>query len=286
MKVQKREIKKKDGSKIAKGGLKYEHIVIGYLNNWNASKDGQNILLAMGYDLDDIEWVKSESSERRRKRLYQEYGITLHHNQKADIVADIKTKSDEKIRTETISAKSVTKNLDKKDKRYAGFGQVDKRPVESYAQLWSLATESVKTLKYFTGELAPYKEGTKKPERMFLNELKPEEAEALLNELEEKKVRIFYDTFMGKGPLSAKWIIVGLKQVKGLSEVNSWTIHRTINIINFYCQGKTKMSKQGSIKFGKITIQRKGGDNGSKSGDYLQFKLDPLLLMRDKQNRK
>lgn len=281
MNSSRKQIKPKDGSQIAKGGLKYEREVAAYLNAWKTNKDGQGILIAMGYSLEDIEWVSAERAEERRKRLCKELGITLHKNQKADVVADIKTKSDGKIRTETISAKSVSKDLNKNDTTYKGFGQVDKRPIDAYAELWNLDPKNVKTLKYFTGELAPYKKDTEKSERMFMYEMKSEEVKPLLEELEEKKVRIFYDTFMGVGPLSAKWMIIGLKQFKGTSQAKSWTMHKTIDMINFYIQGKTKMSRKGSIKLGCVTMQRKGGDKGSKSAEYLQFKIDPLLLIRD-----
>ena len=44
--------------------------------------------------------------------------------------------------------------------------------------------------------------------------------------------------------------------------------------INFY-GGEISLTKQGNLRLGKITIQRKGGDGGRESAKMLQFKLNP-----------
>ncbi|MCR2123219.1 type II restriction endonuclease, partial [Campylobacter upsaliensis] len=36
---------------------------------------------------------------------------------------------------------------------------------------------------------------------------------------------------------------------------------------------------QGSLKIGKVTMQRKGGDGGRESAKMLQFKIDPCKLL-------
>ncbi|MBO7081030.1 MAG: hypothetical protein J6V99_03220 [Neisseriaceae bacterium] len=48
--------------------------------------------------------------------------------------------------------------------------------------------------------------------------------------------------------------------------------------MNFYAQGKAEISSRGSVHIGKITMQRKGGDNGRKTANMLQFKCDPAEL--------
>lgn len=45
--------------------------------------------------------------------------------------------------------------------------------------------------------------------------------------------------------------------------------------MNYYSSGDILITKQGSIKLGKITIQRKGGDGGRDTANMLQFKIDP-----------
>ncbi|MCB0512553.1 MAG: hypothetical protein H6552_05360 [Chitinophagales bacterium] len=38
------------------------------------------------------------------------------------------------------------------------------------------------------------------------------------------------------------------------------------------------MIKQGNFKIGRITMQRKGGDNGRETAKMLQFKINPAEL--------
>lgn len=46
----------------------------------------------------------------------------------------------------------------------------------------------------------------------------------------------------------------------------------------FRCDDEISATPRGSIKIGKITMQRKGGDAGRPSANCLQFKIDPTLL--------
>ena len=48
--------------------------------------------------------------------------------------------------------------------------------------------------------------------------------------------------------------------------------------LNLFGNGNVEITKQGSIKIGKITIQRKGGDGGRKTAQMLQFKINPCLI--------
>ena len=48
--------------------------------------------------------------------------------------------------------------------------------------------------------------------------------------------------------------------------------------MNYYSQGGVSITSSGNIRIGKITIQRKGGDNGRPTANMLQFKLDPTEL--------
>jgi hypothetical protein len=48
--------------------------------------------------------------------------------------------------------------------------------------------------------------------------------------------------------------------------------------MNFYGGGKVKMSSQGSIYIGRVTVQRKGGDGGRATANMLQFKINPAEL--------
>lgn len=50
-----------------------------------------------------------------------------------------------------------------------------------------------------------------------------------------------------------------------------------MKFVNF-CDRKVEFSPKGSLKIGKITMQRKGGDGGRDSAKMLQFKLNPCEL--------
>lgn len=58
-----------------------------------------------------------------------------------------------------------------------------------------------------------------------------------------------------------------------------WVLKPINEVINFY-GGEVMFSPQGSLKIGKVTIQRKGGDGGRESAKMLQFKIDPTLLLK------
>lgn len=49
-------------------------------------------------------------------------------------------------------------------------------------------------------------------------------------------------------------------------------------VLQHYGQGEVEISPRGSIKLGRVTIQRKGGDNGRETANMLQFKIDPTEL--------
>jgi hypothetical protein len=49
-------------------------------------------------------------------------------------------------------------------------------------------------------------------------------------------------------------------------------------VMNFYGNGDIIISPQGSLKIGKITVQRKGWDWGRDTAKMLQFKIDPTEL--------
>ena len=48
--------------------------------------------------------------------------------------------------------------------------------------------------------------------------------------------------------------------------------------MNIFGGGEIRVTKQGSLKIGKIGMQRKGGDNGRDTAKMLQFKINPVEL--------
>ena len=57
-----------------------------------------------------------------------------------------------------------------------------------------------------------------------------------------------------------------------------WALKPMNVCLNLFGNGNTTITKQGNIKIGNITVQRKGGDAGRKTSQMLQFKINPCLL--------
>jgi hypothetical protein len=52
----------------------------------------------------------------------------------------------------------------------------------------------------------------------------------------------------------------------------------TVDAVAFFGDGEVEITPAGSLKIGRITMQRKGGDNGRESANMLQFKINPTEL--------
>jgi len=155
-----------------------------------------------------------------------------------------------------------------------GFNQIDKRWLRSYNELWNIPDDVYRLLQYFTGELQPYRTGTRDSRRMFLSEFTEEERNRVLNWFEENKMLIVSDILRGRGEFSAEWVLVAQKV-----ESNArWVLKNINEVMQHYSQGAVEMSPRGSINLGRITVQRKGGDGGRDTANMLQFKIDPTEL--------
>ena len=156
-----------------------------------------------------------------------------------------------------------------------GFNQIDKRWVAKYKELWGFDDEIERILKLYTGELAPYKT-SRDSRRMFLDEMNESEQNAILQWFDKNKILVLNDILKGRGKFSAECflVILNLKN-EGLK----WEIVAMNEAINFY-GGEVSLTKQGNLRLGKITIQRKGGDGGRDSAKMLQFKLNPSEIFR------
>lgn len=241
------------GSKTAKNGFKNEYDVIDIFNNWENNKIAQDWLIAMNYKISEIEYIKAIK-------------ITGHY--KADIQVQIKiiVKLKEEIDCQNISIKLVSNKK--------GFNQIDKRWIKDYKELWSIPDDVFLIFQYFTGEILPYKNNTIDNRRMFLNEMEKEKQQNIINFIKNNKYLIVSDILRGRGKFTAEWILV----IRKLNSKFDWILKPMNYVINYYSQGDIKITNKGNIKLGKITIQRKGGDNGRNTAKMLQFKLDPTEL--------
>lgn len=204
----------------------------------------------MGYNLLEIEFVEA---------------IVLT-GYKTDVQVQVTIKLKKAIDVENLQVKLVS-NL-------KGFNQIDKRWVDKYVEMWSIPQDVTILLKQYTGELNSEIENRRDYRRTFINEFSEKKQKLLVKWLEDNKSLIVNDIIKGRGKFSAEWMLVAQK-----IDINARWILKPINIvINHFGNGDVVITKQGNIKIGRITMQRKGGDGGRKTAQMLQFKINPAEL--------
>jgi len=240
------------GSKTAKSGFKNEYEVIEKFNNWKTDEDAQDWLVAMDYRIEKIESVKAVK-------------VPGHH--KADIQVKITITFKEALGIENISLKLVTTST--------GFNQIDKREIEKYVELWDIPEDIEQALKLFTGKRKPNVSNLKDPRRMLLTEMSKDVQKGIVNFFTKNKILIVSDLLKGNDEFTADWFMVVWRQK---NENPRWVIRDINYVLNFYGNGPVEISSRGSLRIGRIGMQRKGGDSGRPSSQMLQFKINPLEL--------
>jgi len=241
------------GSKTAKGGFTNEQDVIDRFNNWKTDKVAQEWLAEMNYKIDDIEFVKA-SKVRGQYKADIQVRITIL----------IKLKSQEDL--QNLQVKLVSNPQ--------GFNQIDKRWVDKYIELWNIPADISKILKLFTGEIASTKSDLRDPRRMFLDEMSQSDQNKLIDFVKHNKILIVSDLLKGRGEFSADWTLVILK----VDGENAWVLKSINEVMNVFGVGDVRITREGSLKIGKIGMQRKGGDGGRDTAKMLQFKINPVEL--------
>lgn len=246
------ELSKADlGSKTAKEGFNNEREIAEKFNDWQSDSEAQAWLATMNYKLSEIKSVHAVKP----------------HGEKSDVQIRIQTKDGESI--EGISIKLVSNPT--------GFNQIDKRWLKQYAKMWTMPANVSDSLKYFVGEVKPNRP-SRYANRMFLNELDAASQKAIVDFFSTNKERIVSDIFEGDGAFAAEWFLVALKN----GPKPRWILKRTSDVAKFYSEGSVVITRNGNLKIGRITMQRKGGDAGRETAKMLQFKINPALLFNAK----
>lgn len=245
------------GSKTAKSGFKNEQDVIDRFNDWQNDEIAKDWLNAMNYEISDIEYVKATKVRGQYKADIQ-----------VRIRIVIKLKSQEDL--QNLQVKLVSNPQ--------GFNQVDKRWVDKYVELWNIPKDITNILKKFTGEIKPTKNNLKDSRRMLLSEMEESDQNKIVKFFTDNRILIVSDLLKGRGEFSADWVLVILK-VNGDS---TWILKSINEAMNIYGSGEIRITNQGSLKIGKIGMQRKGGDNGRDTAKMLQFKINPVELFDNK----
>lgn len=244
------------GSNTAKNGFKNENFVVNTFNNWQNDTLAQSWLKAMNYNINDIQNVKAQKIKGSFKADVQ-----------VVILVQIKLQNLQDV--QNIQVKLVSNPQ--------GFNQVDKRWLKNYNELWNFPDELLEILQYFTGEKSPKIKNPKDKRRMFLTEFTKEEQEQVINFFIKNQALVVNDILKGRGQFTSEWFLVILKIEK---QDLKWLLKPINEVINFY-SGEVLITDRGSLKIGKITMQRKGGDNGRISANMLQFKINPCKLFTE-----
>lgn len=243
------------GSQTAKRGFKNEKDIVKKFNHWEDDEDAQEWLQIMGYDLKKIEKVRA---------------IIITGSHKTDVQVQITIYLKEAISVENLSVKLVS-NLQ-------GFNQVDKRWVDKYVAMWNIPENIAKALKIFTGEIKPLKEDLRDSRRMFLDEMDIKTQKLITDFFTKNKILIVSDILKGSDEFPVDWMLIVFKKKNQNPE---WRLKHINYILNFFGGGDVRITNKGSLKIGKITMQRKGGDGGRKTAKMLQFKINPKELFRE-----
>jgi hypothetical protein len=239
--------KAESGSLTARNGFRNESEIAAKFNDWQSDADALGWLKTMGYRSESVRSVNAVKP----------------HGEKSDV--ELKITSDRGETLEGISIKLVSSPN--------GFNQIDKRWLDHYRKMWNIPPDVFEPLKLFVGETKPAA-GTRKPDRMLLNELDPAAQRRVIEFFSAHKDEIVSDLLKGNGVHAAGWLMVALKS----GEKPKWVIRKMDDAIRFFGDGSVTITRGGNLKMGRITMQRKGGDAGRDTAKMLQFKINPAEL--------
>lgn len=243
------------GSRTAKEGFKNEDFVKNEFNNWKVSDLAKKWLFEMGYDITKIESIVA----------------TKLSGQKTDVQIKVLIITSQASDFQNLQVKLIS-NED-------GFNQIDKRWIKKYEEMWNIPDNVVNILKEFTGENTNSRINTKNKNRIFLSELNDNEKKELLSFFNKNKLLIIADILKGRGKFSAEWLLVIHRHKKTKKIINN-CIKPMNKVMSFFGSGSIDITSRGSLKIGKITMQRKGGDGGKDTAKMLQFKINPVLAFK------
>ena len=239
-------------AEAARSGFRNEDWIVSEFTQWKMSHWARGWLNAMGYDPDLIQNLCAQTTRK------------MGFFNKADVLVLIKDN------VEWISVKKFT----------ASFNQIDKRWVDDYVKMWNIPQDVMCTLKMYCGEdgFRPDQlnnEGlprTVSDSRRFkMNEIPDARCADVLEFLNKNKSKIIKNVVSGTGKAAAKWMLI--------VEERNGSPYRSVMVpiksVIKHCSGNASITKNGVIRLGRITIQRKGGDAGKKTAQMLQFKFSP-----------
>lgn len=274
------------GSQTAKGGFANEKAICAKFNNWHHDNEAKQWLRIMGYNIRYIDSVEAIHIPTRLKRAdLDRFGLRedfeeLMRFKKADAQIRIKIIIGDIVKVENLSLKKVTV---RQGRPTSGYNQVDKRWVDTYQQIWGFDSDVAYGLKLFTGEIKPPSEISanvklRDKRRLYLDEMPKYLSDKIVEFFKQNKILVVSDILKGRGGLSANWMLV--TRYDEVENTTTWILKDINTSMNIFGGGEVYITNEGSLRIGKITMQRKGGDAGRSSANMLQFKIKPCDLFQ------
>jgi hypothetical protein len=238
------------GSITARSGFENERDVAIMFEHWDEYPIAKSWLQLLGIDPNMIEGIKTK----------------IISGQKTDVQVLVNLKNNPNVIKRNLQVKLVTNE--------SGFNQVDKRWVDNYVILFGIPPKIAKLLKLYTGEIKPIIKNPRDSRRMFMDEFPLEDQKIILDFFRKNKNRILQLILAGEGEFAADFMMVVRKTGRKYESI----ICPMEQVLSHYGSQEVVITKRGNLSVGKIGMQRKGGDNGRKSAQMLQFKADPTQL--------
>lgn len=268
-----KETRSEVARRTAKGGIDAEDMVAAKFNNWLEDLDAQRWLRAMSYNLALIRSIEADTVG----------GLS----EKADVEVRVAVRTGRKRKGRADGSETIENIQVKKVSNASGSNQMERRHVDKYIEPWHMPVGVARTLQYFTGDLAPCIDNPTDKRRMYMDEMSQNQRDELKAFLEENMVMIISDITRGRGRYAVEWMLVIREYKDGDGAIHYDDILLSINeVINYYVGDHSvdfppsrKDGTRAGIRMGRVTIQRKGGDDPC----CLQFKSDPSKLLELKK---
>jgi hypothetical protein len=158
------------------------------------------------------------------------------------------------------------------------FSQANRGSLETYVEELGISYGVTETLRSFVKK-------NHQGERTMLNEAPTSAQEELLRFFQLYQRQIISHVLRGKAKavLKADWLLLheAIDENWGqqVGQRKFWHLYPMAMVIDCCCSKSAAITKAGNLTLGLgITLQRKGGDGGSKTANDLQFKINPRMI--------
>jgi hypothetical protein len=163
-------------------------------------------------------------------------------------------------------------------KTEVSFGHVNRGTLETYVKDLGIPGEVAETLRSYTTK-------DHDGQRVMLNEAPCDDQRELLQFFTQFQRQIVSHILRGKehSLLKADWMLFHEANddnwPERVGDKKFWHLYQIQRVIDCCCRELPEINDNGNLILGLgLTLQRKGGDNGAKSANDLQFKINPMMI--------